>query len=45
MKNCIIIINVTATERGDKGEGHFVFPLLTFQNFEEGAKKPPKRGL
>ena len=34
---------VTATERGDRGECHIVFPSLTFQNSEEGGNKPPKR--
>ena len=36
---------VTATERGDRWECHvvLVYPSLTFQNPEEGGKKPPKR--
>ena len=33
---------VTATERGDSGECHVVFLSLSFQNPEEGGKKPPK---
>ena len=35
-------IIVTATERGDRGESHFGFPSLTFQN-PGGGNKPPKR--
>ena len=55
MNDCIISRNladneklyniVTATERGDRGGCHVVFPSLTFQNPEEGKKKPPKRRL
>ena len=39
MKNCTIVL-LPATERGDRGECHVIFPSVTFQNPEEGEKKP-----
>ena len=35
----------TASEGGDRGKCHIVFPSLTFQNPDEGGNKPPKRRL
>ena len=42
-ENEIRYIIVTAIEGGDRGEWDIGFPLLTFQNPEEGGIKSPKR--